>query len=297
MAKKNAEGWLRKKQYTDGLTWLFCFQTTRALDGKRVEHSKRVGLVSQFPSEKSAWREVERLGLSRLLDNSVGSEPTFKQLVEHYKLHELERTKGVAVKARETAARDKHNLDGHVLPRWGDKVATSIKPLELEAWFVAMSEGLQWPTVSKIRSAMSQVFNHAKRHNLIPSDCPNAVKLARCKTTSDYEAKVVSPEQMIAILEELDTPTTRLDWMAALLCSATALRPEEVFGLQWSDVAWEKNQINVRRGWSKGRETDGKNEGSMTQVPLHPALAEYLQQWRCETLYSNRLLKNEKDGA
>jgi integrase len=91
---------------------------------------------------------------------------------------------------------------------------------------------------------------------------------------------------MIAILEELDTPTTRLEWMAALLCSATALRPEELFGLQWSDVAWEKNQINVRRAWSKGKETPGKNENSMTQVPLHPALAVYLQQWRRETLHS-----------
>ncbi len=47
MAKKS-EGWMRKKMYADGETWLFCYYTTRPKDGKRVEHSQRVGLSSRF---------------------------------------------------------------------------------------------------------------------------------------------------------------------------------------------------------------------------------------------------------
>ena len=43
--------------------------------------------------------------------------------------------------------------------------------------------------------------------------------------------------------------------------------------------------INIRRGWSKGKETKGKNEGNVTQVAMHPALAEILQAWRRETVY------------
>jgi integrase len=38
--------------------------------------------------------------------------------------------------------------------------------------------------------------------------------------------------------------------------------------------------------WIKKNHSAGKNENSMTQVPLHPALAVYLQQWRRETLHS-----------
>ena len=91
---------------------------------------------------------------------------------------------------------------------------------------------------------------------------------------------MVSPEQMIVILNELDAPDTRLEWMLALLHAATALRPEETFGLKWQDLDWQKAQINIRRGWSKGKETPGKNEGRMTQVVMHPALAEALQAWR-----------------
>lgn len=111
--------------------------------------------------------------------------------------------------------------------------------------------------------------------------------LARSEAGSDYEAAVVAPEQMIVILKELDTPETRLEWTLALLHDATALRPEEAFGLKWEDIDWQKAQINIRRGWSKGKETAGKNEGSMTQVAMHPALGEALNAWRRESVYSH----------
>ncbi len=90
---------------------------------------------------------------------------------------------------------------------------------------------------------------------------------------------------MIYILRELDTDDTRLEWTAALLHAVTGLRPEEAFGLQWWDVAREKNLINIQRCWSKGKMTDGKNRISMTQIAMHPALAEALQQWRRDTVY------------
>ncbi len=138
---------------------------------------------------------------------------------------------------------------------------------------------------------MSQVFQNGQRHELIPATIgpdgrpSNPVLLARTRSESSYEAIVVFPEQMIYILGELDNDDTRLEWTAALLHAVTGLRPEEAFGLQWRDIAWEKNLINIRRCWSKGKVTEGKNRISMTQVTMHPALAEALQQWRRDTVY------------
>jgi len=57
---------------------------------------------------------------------------------------------------------------------------------------------------------MSQVYAHAQRQGLIPAELntnpfrPPKLGGARCKSASDYEAKVVSPQQMVAILVELD---------------------------------------------------------------------------------------------
>jgi integrase len=91
---------------------------------------------------------------------------------------------------------------------------------------------------------------------------------------------------MIIILNELNGHNTRLEWTLALVHAATALRPEEAFGLKWSDIDWRNSQIRIRRGWSKGKETPGKNKGSMTQVVMHPALAQALHDWRRESAYA-----------
>ena len=132
---------------------------------------------------------------------------------------------------------------------------------------------------------------HAQRHDLIPAEAscnpfrPPKLGGVRCKSTSDYEAKVVSPNQMVAILAELDKPEHKLEWTLALVHAATALRPEECFALKWCDVRWTVDQILLRRAWSKGKETGGKTYGSMKPVAMHPALAGYLQQWRNETTF------------
>ncbi len=182
--------------------------------------------------------------------------------------------------------RDKHNLNKHVIPRWGGVLALEVKPLAIEAWFEKLSEKLAWQTIAKIRSAMSQVFNHAYRHGLLPGNKKdNPVALSRCPESSPYEAVVVEPERMVIILNELDTPTTQCEWMIALLHAATGLRPEEAFGLQWQDVDWRNGQINIQRAWSKGKLTAGKYGNSMPQVIMSPALAEALKRWQGLTLY------------
>ena len=294
------KGTVSKKQRAKGLTWIYRFQTTRALDGKTVENTNVIGLVKDIgTSEAAAWREVGRLSLDNNIDQSSGYKPTFRELAKHFRQHELKKVSGIGVKAEETVDTAELLLDKWVLPRWGDKKAAEIRSLEIEAWFEALTSKhhgekkalLSWGTISKLKSIMSQIFKHAQRHELIAATIDsdgrptNPVILARSESGSSYEAVVVTPEQMIVILNELDSPETHLEWTLALVHAATALRPEEAFGLKWSDVDWQKGQINIKRGWSKGKETKGKNEGSMTQVVMHPALAQALQAWRRETLY------------
>ena len=295
-----AKGTVSKKKRTHGMTWVYRFQTTRATDGARVENTRTIGLVKDIgDSKEAAWREVGRLGLDINADQDSGHRPTFRELAQHFRDHELRKQAGIGVKAHETSVISESLLDRWVLPRWGEKRASEIRALEIEAWFEALAstpqgkkkKPLSWATIAKIKSIMAQVFTHAQRHELIPATIgkegrpSNPVLLARSEAGSEYEAIVVTPEQMIVILNELDTPETRLEWTLALLHAATALRPEEAFGLKWEDIDWKQSRIHIRRGWSKGKETPGKTKVSMTQVPMHPALAQVLQEWRRESLY------------
>lgn len=84
-----------------------------------------------------------------------------------------------------SVARDEHNLDYYVLPvavvrsrrrlsrwNWSNGLALHLNP----------EHPLDWPTIEKIKSIISQVYKHAQRHGLIPAG-PTHVELARCKTT------------------------------------------------------------------------------------------------------------------
>jgi integrase len=64
------------------------------------------------------------------------------------------------------------------------------------------------------------------------------------------------------------------------------VRGNEAFGLKWGDVQWGQGQILLKRGWSKGKQTPGKNKHSMVPIAMHPALAAYLKLWREQSLYS-----------
>jgi integrase len=299
MAKKS-EGWLRKKRYADGETWLYCYYTTRPEDGKRVEHSQRVGLVKDYPTEIKALVEVDKRDYTKLLDKEMPINLTFGDIAEHWRKYELTKSGSIGRRASETIEVNESNLDLYVLPKWGTVRALEIQPTDVELWFEWLNstpqgkrkKPLQWQTIQKIKSVMSMVYSHALRNKLLPVAIESnpfrgaAAGGARCKQTSSYEATVVNPLQMIEILDTLDTPETQMEWMISLIHGATAMRPEEAFGLKWSDVQWERNQILIQRGWSKGKQTDGKNEHSMVPIAMHPALAAYLQTWREQSLYS-----------
>ena len=250
-------GWISKKNGR----FMYRFYTTRAFDGKKVEQMKTIGLISALRTEKAAWQEAERLGFTKLSSTPTAAQLTFDALARHF-------------------------INKHCIQRWGTTLALDISPLALEAWFESLSETFAWQSIAKFRSVMSQVFNHAYRHGLLSGGKDNnPVRLSRCPVSSTYEAVVVSPEQMISMLNELDTPETQCEWTLALLHAATGMRPEEAFGLKWSDVNWEKGQIHINRAWSKGKETAGKTKESMTQVVMSPTLAEALKRWRNLTLY------------
>jgi hypothetical protein len=61
-------GSLKKVERKEGLSWVLRYRVNAA-DGRRVENTLPVGLVSMFPKERDAWREVDKLGLLARINN------------------------------------------------------------------------------------------------------------------------------------------------------------------------------------------------------------------------------------
>jgi len=108
------------------------------------------------------------------------------------------------------------------------------------------------------------------------------MRFVRCKTTSGYEAMILTPEQAYAVLLNLQEPERTL----TLLASGTGLRISECLGLQWQDVSFADKMIHVRRTWTCGQVGAPKSKASKGPVPLHPLLSEFMLLWKQKTPYS-----------
>ena len=187
MALRHQRGWLKKEIRSQGETWMLFFRTTRKSDGKRVENKIPIGLVKDFPEKSCAWAEVER---QHLHINQVDLRRcvTFADLAYHYSEHELgERTESIHPKAHTTIRGYERVLRNRLLPRWGNRIALSVEPLEVEQWLKALKreEGLANPTLDRMRRVMSLVYRHGQRYGLIPRNQEsNPMRFVRCKTTS-----------------------------------------------------------------------------------------------------------------
>ena len=278
-------GCLRVESRKDGETWVLRYFATRKTDGRRAEHTFAVGLVLNFPTESSAWAEVERLHL-HINEPDFKGRVTFANLGHHFMVNELgEQTEAVDPKSHTTIAGYKRVLKNRCIDRWGKRLALSLEPLEIEQWLKALKheEDLENPTLDKIRRVMNLVFKHGQRYGLIPRSAEaNPMRFVRCKTTSDYEAMILTPQQAFDLLMRLEEPERTL----TLLASATGLRISECLGLQWQDVSFEDSRIHVRRTWTCGEVGRPKSKASKAPVPLHPLLAEFMADWKSATPYS-----------
>ena len=267
-------GSLVQKQRKEGMTWMLRYRVTSA-EGRRVENTLPVGLVRDFPNEKSAWREVSRMNLQLRVNEAPARRITFAHLAEHYLKADFG-DDAVRPKSANTIPIVEHYVRDYLNARWGNEIADDIKALDIQRWLKSLHTdvGLAWTTISKIRGLMLRVYKIGILHELATK---NPVLPVETRCTTNYKAILVTPSQTLAIINGLASP---LHKTLVLTCAATALRASEVLALRWSDVRWEERRIRISKRWAKGEDGDTKTRASDGYVPLHPSLAEHLREWR-----------------
>ena len=274
-------GSLKKVPRKEGDTWVLRYRVSRA-DGRRVENTMPVGLVSDFPKERDVWREVDALGLpARINDAPSPVRIRFDALAEHYLMADFGED-SVRSKSENTAAIVEHIVRDYLIARWGDETAEDIKPLDVQRWLKSLhsEKHLAWPTISKMRGVMSRIYKVGILHGRVSN---NPVQHVETRSTSTYRAIVITPEQTLAILRGLPNP---LHHTLVLTCAATALRASEILALRWSDILWEEARIRVSKRWADGKDGPTKTDAADGYVPLHSVLAQHLHHWQAHTPYA-----------
>jgi integrase len=169
-----------------------------------------------------------------------------------------------------------------IRPRWGNFPISKVKPFAVEQWLKGLD--LAPRTKGHLHNLMRVLWNCAMRWELTEIG-ENPMKLVRVRGTSkrQREPMVLSVGQFRRLLEELDEPFRTM----VILDLATGLRCSELFALKWCDVVWDDLTLLVRRGIVTGIVSDVKTKYSNAGIPLDPALAEVLLNWRRKTLFKN----------
>ena len=131
-----------------------------ASDGRRVENTIPVGLLRDFPKEKDAWREVDKLGLAvRINEAPCPGRIRFNALCEHYLKADFG-ADAVRPKSDNTTAITQHIVRDYLIARWGNEIAEDIKPLDIQRWLKSLNTDneLAWTTISKMRGVMSRIY-------------------------------------------------------------------------------------------------------------------------------------------
>src|SRR5271170_5210117 len=274
-------GSLKKVRRKEGETWVLRYRVT-SVDGRRVEHIATVGLVREFPKDKDAWREVDRLGLGvRINDTPAPGRASFHFLAEHYLKADFG-ADAVRPKSANTIPIVEHYVRDYLVRRFGEQIAEDIKPLEIQKWLKSLNEtgGLAWTTVSKIPGFMLRIYKIGIRYEHVTK---NPVLHVETRSKSTYRAIIITPAQTVAILKSLPSP---LHYALGLTCAATALRSSEILALRWSDVLRGEGRIRISKRWAKGEDGETKTDASDGYVPLHSVLAGHLRAWLKQTLHA-----------
>ncbi len=270
-------GWLTKGHRKKGDVWVHHFYVTRDSDGKRVETTRTIALVSKFPNESEVRQEIQR-------SQHAGSTGrlTVNALADAYRQAEL------PFKSQSTQDLHKHELDRYILPRWGMTFVDEVRVLEVKKWLIAIAKGNDFSTesVQKTKHVFSRLFSFGGENELIAANL-NPVKACNVKGVgrkSKHKKIVVPPEIAWKIAMSLSIMHRTL----VLLAAGTGMRMSELLGLRWGDIDFANKKITLNQTWVYGRIENGKTEESREPVLLGERTAEFLQAWHCQTPYAGK---------
>ena len=182
--------------------WVYRWRDIDA-KGKPKMRALVIGSAKQYPTETAAWKAVStlRLDVNHHSSRPEGLPETFEQLVEHYRLIELDLEKESERKVRQTKQTYAVYLNARIVPRWGGYRLREIKAVAVERWLGSIDD-LSNGTKAKIKGIMSEVFQHAIRYSWL-NDGENPIFAVRQSTKRKRVTEPLEVTEFRALMLEL----------------------------------------------------------------------------------------------
>ena len=253
------------KRVTAPDVWL-CRWRERLPNGKRIRRGEVIGTVDQYETKADALDAWKRRLAERTADACV---IRFGSLIDRYVAEELP-----------SRFSTRHSylsyINNHIRPRWGGVPIGEVKPALVRTWL----RGLPLAPRSKghIRCLLHVLFDFAMLWELVELQ-RNPMELVRLEnsTKREREPRVLTVDEFHRLLEQVDEEPFRTMLLTAM---CLGLRCSELLGLKWSDFDWDGLTVLVQRAIVGGRVDCVKTKYSRARMPLDPAIAEVLLNWK-----------------
>ncbi len=166
-------------------------------------------------------------------------------------------------------------IEKYIRPHWGVVRLAAVKPGAIQEWFNNLPLSPRYK--SKIRALLHRLFEKAMLWDYLDLE-RNPVSLVEIRGASRRVRRpiVLTAAQFAAILGRLPEPHRTM----VLIAQCLGLRVNEILGLKWSDVDFEKLTVRITRGIVNGRVDTVKTEYSADELPLASVLVDALRSWR-----------------
>lgn len=171
-----------------------------------------------------------------------------------------------------TAAAMTSVLEKRISPRWDAVPLRDITAADLAEWLAQVAQTYSGSMVRRLRLTMNAILEEAIEEDFLTKNPMRRVRLPRLE---ESERPTLTLEQVRAIAAALPAGRDRLIFLMAVVLG---LRPGELFGLRWDDVAPGKLRVDETFGQSGLGTT--KTKASKAWVALPQAIADLLSEWR-----------------
>lgn len=211
---------------------------------------------------------------------------TLQEFYEYYKQHHIE------VNNEVTTALYYDNLLKRIEPALGHLYMDKIEPRHILSFMSQLRDEkasanntpLSPNAIRKYYDCLKTLFKKAKLWDFVTS---NPIEKVTPPKRVRVQKKILHEEDMSEFLGELDSLNNLKYKIWVIMAFSTGLRREEIFGLQWQDINFEKRTLNVSRAivYVHGQgllEKDLKTDGSYRTLAMPPTLVRMLEDYKAE---------------
>ena len=226
-------------------------------------------------------------------EKEKGDIPTFREYASKYM--KLYKENGAV--AVNTLVGYRGYLKNHLYPVFGDMRLDEITPDKVQNYIKDKAESLSEKTIKEHIHFMGEIFDFVKEDGFVRD---NPVKSKRIKIFGKKSKKVIAytneeyRELTQTLLPALDGPAK----LYAAISLYAGARQGEICALQWQDVDFKKNRLNITKsvawgGKNKGFVKEPKTENGERGIVIIPLLLDILKEAKRESGY---LIYGEKAG-